>query len=863
MAFSTGKSAFSFSAAGSSSTSLPFSFANPSAPKNPTPLAHSISAGAFGSTTTGTSASSADMIVDANGDDDADADADADVDEVYLEPYAFTRKDKAKWKASGRTLLAALSPVNGEIAAWVAKRPSGSDKPAALTDPKLSTTDRTMYIASLNKFPPAVHNLYRETHTLFMSLQHIVASSIRLPQPGDAPFAQAWDSKGNLVALDGLLGPPAAETVIHMRRLVDMYLEELNKLRATEDLDDEDRIKYNHAYNIFNLAEVLYLPQDGRGEGLVGEELLDWVNAADPVNINDEGNEIIQSAEPWDQPLFWPFVIRCLLRGLFEPASTFLRTLSSHPHPPIAKLGALLANNVKSMPRSTNTSAYPLDNQFITAHKAWLARFRAEFASFLGGRGRGHWLEDSSSSYSSEWATWEDDFRSVLELLEGKAERVFEESSDWREAIGAWGVLVNVGLRRDDIPGLVKRILRELPVDSTLLEDSIQSALTQGDIVKALMGCHELDVWLAAHLGDVFDKLGLVPDDEERFETSLRDYFLLEYSDMLMESPSQESLWRVIVDYLSAAGDQGRNRLKDYIVHVSIRVHGEAAQQANGNGMDLETDPTERFQHFKELRETCQHLKLDDEWRVISAIMADRLIRRGDYGLAATMSLSAEDGYTLSRIAEAILNAYVEHGSAEFLRLVDSLPPTMLHDAPLTLNELQQGDFSEYDGAISKTTMVMFASRLTFLSEFRDYLLYLGQGVKDKAASKLVGLLTSSIAPVEFWAVLLAESVDLLEDQQILFSSNETFELMRVLDDVVSNSQSAPVEYLRQLWRHLERQPAEGGNANGTKAANGVAKAGDEISTGTVIARRKLDEVRLALARNLARALVDGFDNAF
>jgi nuclear pore complex protein Nup85 len=30
------------------------------------------------------------------------------------------------------------------------------------------------------------------------------------------------------------------------------------------------------------------------------------------------------------------------------------------------------------------------------------------------------------------------------------------------------------------------------------------------------MGCHDVDLWLAAHLGDVFDKLALIPDDEER-----------------------------------------------------------------------------------------------------------------------------------------------------------------------------------------------------------------------------------------------------------------------------------------------------------------------------------------------------------
>ncbi len=37
--------------------------------------------------------------------------------------------------------------------------------------------------------------------------------------------------------LDGLLGPPGAETVGHMRRLVMMYIEELAKLRSTPDID--------------------------------------------------------------------------------------------------------------------------------------------------------------------------------------------------------------------------------------------------------------------------------------------------------------------------------------------------------------------------------------------------------------------------------------------------------------------------------------------------------------------------------------------------------------------------------------------------------------------------------------------------
>lgn len=72
---------------------------------------------------------------------------------------------------------------------------------------------------------------------MFVSLQRIVASSIRLPglaSDRSSGLAEVWDDKGNLVALDGLLGPPKAETIIHMRRLVEMYLEEVVKLRDAD-----------------------------------------------------------------------------------------------------------------------------------------------------------------------------------------------------------------------------------------------------------------------------------------------------------------------------------------------------------------------------------------------------------------------------------------------------------------------------------------------------------------------------------------------------------------------------------------------------------------------------------------------------
>ena len=74
-----------------------------------------------------------------------------------------------------------------------------------------------------------------------------------------------------------------------------------------------------------------------------------------------------------------------------------------------------------------------------------MTRFKSEVSAFSEGRKDAYFKD-------VEWASWNDDFRVVAELMEGKAERVLEEANDWREAVGAWGVLVDVGSRRDDLP---------------------------------------------------------------------------------------------------------------------------------------------------------------------------------------------------------------------------------------------------------------------------------------------------------------------------------------------------------------------------------------------------------------------------
>lgn len=248
---------------------------------------------------------------------------------------------------------------------------------------------------------------------------------------------------------------------------------------------------------------------------------------------------------------------------------------------------------------------------------------------------------------------------------------------------------------------------------------------------------------------------------------------MLDYCDLLQDHPKATALWRIIADYLALSGHEGRNRLKAYIVRVAMDLSDATSppeDEVEGeDGMDVERDPLgERFSHFTEIREACLELKLDSEWREISRVMADRLVRRGEYGLAATMCLQAEDGYTLSRIAEMIMDAFVDQGEETYLRLVDTLPPTLLNEAPLALKELQLEPGADVPFDLPNQTAVsVFASRLACLAEFRDYLLFLGQGVRDLAAAKIAGLLSSGISPTSFASVLLAESIILLEGESV------------------------------------------------------------------------------------------------
>lgn len=94
-----------------SKSSLPFSSAAPSSASN-----NALSQPTNTSTLSKSLPASMDVDDGEGGEDDDD-----EMDVCYLRPAAFSRGGKGKWRQGGRSMAVAVSPVGGEVAAWVTK----------------------------------------------------------------------------------------------------------------------------------------------------------------------------------------------------------------------------------------------------------------------------------------------------------------------------------------------------------------------------------------------------------------------------------------------------------------------------------------------------------------------------------------------------------------------------------------------------------------------------------------------------------------------------------------------------------------------------------------------------------------------
>ncbi|XP_058417584.1 nuclear pore complex protein Nup85 isoform X3 [Diceros bicornis minor] len=303
--------------------------------------------------------------------------------------------------------------------------------------------------------------------------------------------------------------------------------------------------------------------------------------------------------------------------------------------------------------------------------------------------------------------------------------------------------------------------------------DNILMAAFEFDIHQVIKECSIAlsNWWFVAHLTDLLDHCKLLQSHNLYFGSNMREFLLLEYASGLF---AHHSLWQLGVDYFDYCPELGR---------VSLELH-------------IERIPLSTEQKALKVLRICEQRQMTEQVRSICKILAMKAVRNNRLGSALSWSIRAKDAAFATLVSDRFLRDYCERGCFSDLDLIDNLGPAM-----------------------------MLSDRLTFLGKYREFHRLYGEKRFVDAASLLLSLMTSQIAPQSFWMTLLTDALPLLEQKQVIFSAEQTYELMRCLEDLTSGR---PVRGEPDVQRLQD----------------------DDIET------TKVEMLRLALARNLARAII-------
>ncbi|KAL5019403.1 hypothetical protein ScPMuIL_005125 [Solemya velum] len=219
----------------------------------------------------------------------------------------------------------------------------------------------------------------------------------------------------------------------------------------------------------------------------------------------------------------------------------------------------------------------------------------------------------------------------------------------------------------------------------------------------------------------------------------------------------------------------------------------------------IEHIPLETEKKALKVLGVCDRRNMAEQAKSICKVMGRRCMQHGRLGSALSWFLRSKDVAFATLIAEKFLFEYSENGSFSNLDLIDNLGSTML-----------------------------LSKRLTFLGKYREFHKLYGDKDHHAAGSLLLSLLTARLAPRDFWITLLTDCIPLLEADKMIFSSMQTYELMHCLEELTKET------LLLSASQNKAKTP----------------DSQDRTKAFTELEKEKIDLLRLALTRNLSRAIV-------
>ncbi|KAL4240413.1 Nucleoporin nup85 [Mactra antiquata] len=352
-----------------------------------------------------------------------------------------------------------------------------------------------------------------------------------------------------------------------------------------------------------------------------------------------------------------------------------------------------------------------------------------------------HWRSDIERRLGSQEFAISDNLTIIARILCGE-ESVFSELKDlcetWYHMLVSKMLYQKPTIQSIDLHFSIQTCMNEYRSDGRLGEyDSILSSAFEFDIHQVIKDCSAAlsGWWFVAHLTDLLHHCGQLESHRLQFGSNLREFLLLDYATSLM---SHRSLWQVGIDYLDSCPEFGRQYLELFVEKIPIE--------------------SERKAH--KVLSVCEKRNMSEQVKSICKMMGMQCIKNKRLGAALSWFLRSKDVAFATLIAEKFLMEYNENGQFSNLDVIDNLGPNML-----------------------------ISSRLTFLGKYREYHKLYEEEELHAAGSLLLSLLTSRLAPREFWVTLLRDAITLLEVKEIIYGSKETYELMHCLEELTKDRQ--------------------------------------------------------------------------
>ncbi|XP_070505263.1 nuclear pore complex protein Nup75 [Chironomus tepperi] len=550
----------------------------------------------------------------------------------------------------------------------------------------------------------------------------------------------------------------------------------LNKLQEAviDDCDESDIKKYESYITIFYSIECLwhlceFLLID-RSTMSVVPNLLEWTKFHFPAPSQSAAEMLINKDRDLEfRESYWESIRGLILQGQIDIVRALLRLHSSSE----TMTFQLAEKELQTMPIFSSHGGLSIQ------------KFRSQWS---------FWSSALESKLDSGLFSTEAELENIMKLIVGDKQawmQVCQDSKCWYEYFAGYLFFTQPAVRYFELGTFADNWLSQWSSTKgmrgyTELKslDLMVLATLKNDMAELISSIQDMgdNKWFVVHLVDLLvhcDQLRISDESNGPSVVALRECLIFDYGTMLM---SHGNLWEIGLDYLKFSSSEGLGAREVLLQRVPIKNDIQAMkiiEIARVNGITSVE------------QEVCR-------------VMVKRSLLLQNYGNALEWSIRSRDNIYVTKVANIFLNHYCNTGK-------------MMHK-----------DLLANIGA-----KMFIAPRLLFLIKYFDFHQFYSSRAFSQAAELLVNLLDSKIIPEFFWPSLLADTIPLLEHNEPIIPTKETYIIMHHLE-------SDLIPYLAKTKKERENNKQQEGELNLMNACS------DDL----------VQLLRLACARNLSRAMI-------